>query len=184
METAFQPSEAEQYSAWVVNTLLFSGLAIFISLPLISIAIAYFYYDSKHPWSSFLNESWSEDPHPPNEVISKFDITKELVETELDNLTQLLKDKGFHQGEDGIFEEIERLKKDIAELWAEELITEGDLGEVISLPEEPAQVISTRSGEVTCKDDDTSGLISPEDRQKLVSDLINSLVKDLPLPNM
>ena len=110
---------------------------IFIALPFISLAIAYFYFVSKHPWSSFLNDSWSEDPHPPDEVISKFDITKELVETELDNLTKLLKDKGYHEGEDAIFKEIERLKQNIAEWWEEGWNNEHNQGESSGRQEAP-----------------------------------------------
>ena len=97
--------------------------------------MAYIYFVTKHPWSLFLNGSWSEDSHPFHEVISKFDITKELAETELDNLSKILKDKGYHEVQDGIFKGIVQLNRNIAELWAQGWTTEYDQREASSVPE-------------------------------------------------
>ena len=50
----------EQLSTFIVNVLLFSGLASFLMLPIVSLALAYLYFKHKHPWSRVLVASLAQ----------------------------------------------------------------------------------------------------------------------------
>lgn len=122
-ENNFTLSEGEEYSTWVVNTLLFSGIATFIALPLTTLGLAYLYFAKKHPWSRFLKDSWSEDPS--EEVISQTELTKESVLLALSSADQTVKEKG-HTDDKAMSELIVLLQRIVREMEAIDPKTESD----------------------------------------------------------